>query len=230
VLITDKKIIKGNFVKRISRFSALVQIKREVEYVYLPNPGRLRELLVPGAQVVLSPHRNANRKTSYDLIMAYSDSTLVCIDSRIPNKLIGEALHRKEIAEIAGYTVVKSEVKFGKSRLDFLLLGAQKKVLIEVKSVTLVKDEIAYFPDAITIRGARHVEELIQAKHEGFDAIILFVIQRPDASAFSPHAITDPAFASILRRAHAEGVAILPYLCTVTLQAIILFKTIPFLL
>jgi sugar fermentation stimulation protein A len=228
VLITDKKVIKGIFVKRISRFSALVKIKRETEYVYLPNPGRLRELLVPGARVVHSLHGKANRKTCYDLIMAYSDSTLVCIDSRIPNKLIGEALYRKEIAEITGYSVIKSEVMFGKSRLDFLLLGAQKKTFIEVKSVTLVKDEIAYFPDAITTRGTRHVKELIRAKHEGFEAIILFVIQRPDASAFSPQALTDPAFASSLKRAHAEGVAILPYVSTVTLQAIRLFKKIPF--
>jgi len=224
VLIANKKLIEGNFVKRISRFSALVHIKSIIEYVYLPNHGRLRELLMPGARVVMSSHGDTDRKTSYDLIMAFSDSTLVSIDSRIPNKLIGEALLKREIAEIKEYDDVKSEITFGKSRLDFLLLGPQKKVLIEVKSVTLVKEDIAYFPDAFTTRGTRHIKELIQAKNEGYDSIIIFVIQRPDASAFSPNAKTDPNFALSLKRAQAKGILILPYLCTANLQEIKLFK------
>lgn len=231
MLIPNENIIKGSFIKRISRFSAIVQIGEKEEYVYLPNPGRLQELLLPEAEVILSKCKNPQRKTFYDLIMIYSGFNLISIDSRIPNKLVYEALKNREIAELAGYEKIKGEISYGSSRLDFLILSPNnKRALIEVKSVTLVRDGIAYFPDAVTSRGVRHITELIKAKGEGYDAIIIFVVQRSDARAFAPDTETDPAFAQSLKQAKDEGVAILPYICQVRLKEIRLSRRIPLLI
>jgi sugar fermentation stimulation protein A len=206
-------ILEGVFEGRLTRFSALVRVGGEVVPCFLPNPGRLRELLVSGARVVLKGGGAAGgRKTVYDVVGVYSDGTIVSIDSRIPNKLVFQALKNGDLPEFRGYTYVKPEYIHEYARFDFLLHGGSAKpCLLEVKSCTLVRDGVAMFPDAPTVRGTRHVLGLAKALDEGFRAAVLFVVQRGDAEVFVPNDETDPKFGTALRMAAKRGLEVYAY-------------------
>jgi sugar fermentation stimulation protein A len=169
------------------------------------------ELLIPGTEVFLRKVTEEKRKTCYDLIGVAYNGQLVSLDSRVPNKLVLEALRNRDIAELSEYTVIKPEFSYGHSRLDFFLANKRESCLLEVKSSTLVKDGVAMFPDAVTERGRRHVNELVKAKKEGYRACILFLVQRTDAHAFTPSDETDPKFGKALRNAVNEGVEVYAY-------------------
>ncbi|MEM2780904.1 MAG: DNA/RNA nuclease SfsA [Candidatus Bathyarchaeia archaeon] len=210
----EGKILEGVFEKRLTRFSALVNVDGKVLPCFLPNPGRLCELLVPNARVVLREGAvRGGRKTVYDVIGVYSNGTIVSIDSRFPNKLVFEALKRKDLTEFRDYDAVKPEHRHGRTRFDFLLCGvAVKPCLLEVKSCTLVRNEIAMFPDAPTERGTRHVLELVKALDDGFRAAVLFIIQRSDAKFFTSNDETDPKFGKALREAVKSGLEVYAYM------------------
>jgi sugar fermentation stimulation protein A len=178
---------------------------------YLPNPGRMRELLIPGAKVVLREVAGTRRKTQHDLIAIYYGRTVVTIDSRVPNTLILEALKEGGLEEFTQYTRIKPEFTYGPSRIDFLLSNDVENCLLEVKSCTLVRKGIALFPDAPTVRGRRHLLTLMKSKTEGYRASVLFLVQRTDARLFSPNDSTDPYFCEALRKAASEGVEIYAY-------------------
>jgi len=210
----EGKVLEGVFVRRLTRFSALVNVEGKALPCFLPNPGRLCELLVPNVRVVLRGSAvKGGRKTVYDVVGVYSDGTLVSIDSRVPNKLVFEALKRGSLLEFRGYNLVKPEYRHGQARFDFLLCGsAGKPCLLEVKSCTLVRNGVAMFPDAPTERGTRHVLELAKALNEGFRAAVLFIVQRGDAKVFTSNDETDPKFGRALREAVKEGVEVYAYM------------------
>jgi sugar fermentation stimulation protein A len=207
----EDRIVKGVFQERLNRFSALVKVKDKIVLTYLPNSGRMHELLIPETQVFLKEASKENRKTSYDLIGVSYNGQRVSVDSRVPNKLVLEALRNHDIKELSEYDVIKPEFGYGHSRLDFFLNNNHESCLLEVKSATLVKDGVAMFPDAVTERGKRHVNELVKAKKEGYRACVLFVVQRTDAHSFSPSDETDPKFGKALRNAAVEGVEVYAY-------------------
>ncbi|MCP8321362.1 MAG: DNA/RNA nuclease SfsA [archaeon] len=207
----EGKIVNGLFKARLNRFSALVKLRGEEVRCFLPNPGRLKELLIPDAEVFLKEIKSRDRLTSYDLIAIKHGSVSVFIDSRMPNRLLLEALKRRKIKEFSIYNEVKPEFKFGHSKFDFFLTNGIERCIIEAKSCTLVRQGKALFPDAPTKRGRRHVLELIKAKEEGYGACILFLIQRPDANFFSPNDEVDPKFGEALRKALNHGVEIYAY-------------------
>jgi sugar fermentation stimulation protein A len=221
VLKHNKKLIPATFLKRPNRFLAQVLLDGEETIAHVPDPGRLKELLLPGVEVFLRPASGA-RKTKFDLVLVNYQGTLVSLDSILPNRLVEEALKRGFFQELVHYPQIRREVTYSESRLDFCLSNSHDKCFIEVKSVTLVQDKIALFPDAPTIRGARHLRELIRAKQEGMRAISLFIIQRDDAVSFSPHREMDPIFASTLKEAHSSGVEVWAYKCKLSLDDIIL--------
>ncbi len=206
----EGELKRGAFIQRLNRFACLVEVEGSRANAYLPNPGRLQELLTHGAQVLLRKG-GAGRKTCYDLIGVKAGETWVSVDSRVPNALFKEALEQGRLAEFKGYRIAREEVAFGKSRLDFLL---EPPALVEVKSCTLVEEGIAKFPDAPTARGRKHLLELIEAKEEGYRSAVVFVIQRGDAFAFAPNDATDAAFGEALREAARRGVEVLAYLCS----------------
>jgi sugar fermentation stimulation protein A len=207
----EGRTVRGVFQERPNRFSAFVKVEDKILLAFLPNPGRMHELLIPGTEVFLIESLKENRKTSYDLIgVSYNDQR-VSVDSRVPNKLVLEALRNGDIEELAEYNIIKPEYGYGHTRFDFFLANKRESCLLEVKSVTLVKDGVAMFPDAVTKRGKRHVNDLVKAKKEGYRACILFVVQRTDASAFAPSDESDPEFGKTLRNAAAEGVEIYAY-------------------
>jgi sugar fermentation stimulation protein A len=207
----EGKTLRGVFQERPNRFLALVKIEDRILPSFLPNPGRMHELLTPGTQVILREVLKEDRKTDYDLIGVFYNGQMVSVDSRVPNKLVLEALKNGDIKELSQYTIIKPEYGYGHTRFDFFLTNEHESCLLEVKSCTLVKDGIALFPDAETKRGRRHVRDLMKAKTEGYRACVLFVVQGTDARVFAPNDEVDPEFGKVLRGAAVVGVEVYAY-------------------
>jgi sugar fermentation stimulation protein A len=225
----EGKLIRGIFIERPNRFLGRVEVSGEEHLCYVPNPGRMVELLQPGVEVYLKEEQVSGRKTGYDLVLV-RQSFLVSIDSRVPNRLTEEAIRLNLLPEFCGYDLVRAEYVHGDSRFDFLLAGGNRQMLLEVKSCTLVQEGRALFPDAPTQRGRRHLHTLVAALKQSFDAAVLLVIQRADAENFSPNDETDPGFGAALREAASSGVKIYAYSCQVTLEEMNFLRRIPVIL
>ena len=223
-------ITEATFVRRESRFSCLVEIPSGKESVYLPNSGRLDQVLLPGQTVFLAAKASRVRKTGYDLVAISVNGTVIAVDSRVAGDLFHSALLEGTLAPFRDYTSIRREVPRGRSRLDFLLGGADPKCFVEVKSVTLAKDGAALFPDAPTRRGVRQLETLIWAKKDGYAAAVVFVIQRGDVESFSPNDAVDAEFGRWLRAAQLQGVDIHAYRCSVTPETVDLAEQVPVVL
>lgn len=212
--------LEGFFIRRPNRFEAYVLLDGKETLVHVKNTGRCRELLVPGARVVLNWSGNPKRKTAYDLIAVYKKGLgLVNIDSNAPNKVVEEWLESgKSIFGKAD--LLKPEYPFGASRIDFYLEKGDKKILLEAKGCTLEKEGIGYFPDAPTERGARHLRELADALKKGFGAYAAFVIAMPKVRKVLPNEETDPIFAEHFHKALKAGVRVLMLRCQVKKDSI----------
>lgn len=220
-------LVTATFLERANRFVCWVMVNGKREMAHLPNSGRLREVLAPGRPVYLVEAASPQRRTRYDMLLADRDGLLVSVDARLPSDLVEEALRAGRLAPFLSYPHIRREVAFGHSRLDFLLQGNGQLCYMEVKSITLVEGGQGLFPDAPTLRGRQHLLSLIQARHEGHRAAIAFVVQRPDATGFSPNDATDPAFGAALRQAAGAGVGIYAYRCQVSLTEIRIEAEIP---
>ena len=206
-----KRTCIGHFKSRQNRFVAVVDMDGRVETVHVKNTGRCRELLLPGAEVVLAAADNPARKTKYDLISVYKDSLgWVNIDSQAPNKVVLEWLQGQ------GYTYIKPEFPFGSSRIDFYMEKGEEKFLMEVKGCTLEVEGIGYFPDAPTERGVKHLRELIRAVGLGYHCAVAFVIQMEGIYEVRSNVETHPEFGVVLEEARRAGVEILGVECRVT--------------
>ncbi len=217
-----KNVVKGRFISRPNRFIAKVNIAGNEETVHVKNTGRCKEILVPGAEVYLEASSNPERKTKYDLIAVKKETDrgtiLINTDSQIPNSAAEEFLPRSGL--FSPDAIIRREVKFGNSRFDLFVEDKNTRAFIEVKGVTLEKDGVALFPDAPTERGVKHINELIKAKEEGFDAYILFVIQLTGVHTFCPNTKMHPEFSDALKKAQKAGVKILAYDCEVKKNSI----------
>lgn len=213
-----KNCVEGFFLERPNRFLAKVFIDEKEEIVHVKNTGRCRELLRPHARVILEDHRGEGRKTDYDLVSVYKGDRLINMDSQAPNQVVKEYLLEKQpFGEI---TFLKPEYTYGKSRVDFYLEtvgqhGECRKILIEVKGVTLENDNVVRFPDAPTLRGIKHIEELQGSLKEGYEAYLWFVIQMEGVTYFSPNDDTHPEFGAALRSAAKAGVKVQAFDCKV---------------
>jgi len=205
------KIVQGRLESKVNRFIAEVYIDGIKEQVHIKNTGRLTELLLKDAEVLLEWSDNPKRKTQYSLIAAEKNGQWVNIDSQAPNAVAYEALRTGKLAEFGVVDSVKREVTFGDSRFDLYYKKDVEKGFIEVKGVTLEKNGIALFPDAPTVRGKKHVLELVKAAQEGYKCSILFVVQMKGCSKFVHNKEMDPAFTEALLDAARNGVQILAY-------------------
>lgn len=242
-MILNYDLSFGTFIRRPNRFIAHIDIDGEEVISHVPNTGRLRELLVPGAIVMLSYHPSKTRKTKYELRMVEKNDYWISIDSQLPNALAMEAITNDIIKELRGYSQIKREVTYQNSRFDLKLSrdplnqNSSKKgiehhsqddiVFVEVKGVTLEREGWSYFPDAPTERGRRHIDELILAKKEGYRAVLLFIIQLEHVSGFSPNKDTDLAFAKKIEEASKAGVELLAYRCKVSPDEVKVTDKIP---
>lgn len=212
-------VVAGQFVCRNNRFTAEVLVNGIQETVHVKNTGRMRELLFPGASVVLAVADRPNRKTKYDLISVYKETLgWVNIDSQAPNQVVGEWLKNQD------YTLIKPEYKYGDSRLDFYMERNDEKYLMEVKGCTLEIDGIGYFPDAPSERAVRHLHELMQASKQGYHCILAFVIAMPKVTLVRPNLVTHPEFGQALSEAMAAGVEVWDLPCEVTKAGIAISK------
>jgi len=220
-----KNTCEGRFVKRPNRFVAQVELDGREETVHVKNTGRCKELFLPGVPVILAGSDNPARKTRYDLVTVYKASIgWINIDSQAPNKVFGEWLRSGACGDFfPDITYIKPEYTFGRSRLDYYIEYAGKKALVEIKGVTLERDRTAYFPDAPTERGVKHIKELTQAAASEYECFLVFVIQMNDIHKVLPNDDTHPEFGDALREAAASGVNILYLSCEVgadTLEAV----------
>jgi len=221
------KVKQASFLRRENRFACLVKLAGNIETAHLANSGRLETVLTPGRAVFVAERPSPTRTTKYDLVTAALGKTYVSVDDRVPMELVNEALVQKALPQFQQYSSIRREVPRGRSRLDFLLRNPTSQCFLEIKSVTLVRNSIAFFPDAPTERGRLHVESLVWAKKEGYEAAIIFVIQRDDAEGFSPNDEVDPEFCQALRLAQVKGLGIYAYKCRVKPNEIELGGQVP---
>lgn len=215
-------IVKAVFKNRPNRFIAECSIDNENIIVHVKNTGRCRELLIKDTEVYLEYFSESKRKTKYDLITVNKNGRLINMDSSAPNKAVYEALHNgKNILNIdEPLTFIKMEQKYKTSCFDIYAETADNKLFIEIKGVTLEENNIVMFPDAPTKRGVKHIMELIDAKENGFDTYIIFVIQMQNPEYFTPNYKTHEEFGKALQYAESKGIKILAYDCIVTENSI----------
>jgi len=208
-LLVIGSLITGKFLRRPNRFLTICQLNGQETPCYLPNPGPMPDLLFTGVKVLVRYAPNSHRKTDYDLVGVRHQGVTLSLDSRIPNQLLAKALERGLLPPFIHYNEIKSEPIYGASRLDFLLQGpSEPPCLIETKSSTDVENGIGLFPRAVTLRGLRHLQELMHAIDDGYRAAIIFLIQRSDARVFRPNDRIDPQFGIALRQAAKYGVEV----------------------
>lgn len=218
-----KNVVKGTFIERPNRFIAKVDIDGDIHTVHVKNTGRCKELLIKGATVYLAKSDNESRKTLYDLIAVEKkrenkEPLLINMDSQIPNSVAEEFLIRGNL--FSKNAIIKREVTYKNSRFDLYIENNGRKAFLEVKGVTLESDGTALFPDAPTLRGVKHINELVSAMNDGYDAYILFVIQMKGVKLFKPNAKMHKDFADALAFAKEKGVNVLAVDCIVSKDTI----------
>lgn len=215
-------IVKAVFKNRPNRFIAECSINEKNVIVHVKNTGRCRELLVKNTEVYLEYFPEKIRKTKYDLITVNKMGRLINMDSSAPNKAVQEALQNgKDILHInKPLTYIKMEQKYKQSRFDVYAETKTSKIFAEIKGVTLEENNIVMFPDAPTERGVKHIMELIDAKENGYNTYIIFVIQMQNPAYFTPNYKTHAEFGKALQYAQSKGVNILAYDCIITENSI----------
>ena len=211
----NETLIAGQFIKRYKRFFVDVKIGNEKVVAHCPNTGSMMGLLKKGNNVWISKSDNPKRKLKYTLQIIEDQKSKIGINTHLTNKIVFEALDKRAIKNFENLDKIQSEVKFGKNtRFDFLITEKYKKTFIEVKNVTLSREKkIAEFPDAITSRGSKHIQKLLEANKKGYKIYLFFVIQRNDCNKFKLAKDIDPEYCELLLKAVKKNLKILCYDC-----------------
>lgn len=228
-MILPAPLLPGTLIKRYKRFLADVLLgDGSVVTVHCPNSGSMKGCAVPGSRVFLSRSPNQGRKYPFTWELVESDGFWAGINTALPNRLTREAIEDGTVTELHGYATIRPEVPYGEhSRIDLLLEGPTGRCFVEVKNVTLVEDGRALFPDAVTTRGQKHLNELMRVVREGDRGVIFFTVQRGDGNSVSPADAIDPEYGRLLRLALANGVEALAYRALVTPGEIRLTERLP---
>ena len=223
-------LIHGTLIKRYKRFLADVQLADgKIITAHCPNTGTMLSCSAPGSAVCLSISDNPKRKYPHTLEMVQDNDTWVGVNTSLTNKLVAEAITEGRIPEFANADNVKAEVKTSsKSRLDLLISQHDQLTYVEIKNCSLAVDGCAMFPDAVTARGTKHLNELVRLKKEGFDSCIFFLVQRMDADKFRPAAQIDPVYGQTIIQALAAGVQVLVYQAKVSPTGIEVVRSLPY--
>ena len=219
-----KKLLQGTLIKRYKRFFVDIEYKNKKITAHCPNSGSMMGLLNLGNKVWFSASDNPKRKLNYTIEMIEINKKKVGINTQLTNKIVLESLKKKKIKSLIAFTNIETEVKFSdKTRFDFLISNDQKKCFLEVKNVTLMREKnVAEFPDAITTRGTKHLQELLNAKKKGYESCILYLIQREDCKSFKIAEDIDKEYKNAFDIALKKGVKILCYDCKVSDEDIII--------
>ena len=220
----NKKLLQGTLVKRYKRFFVDIKYKNKTITAHCPNSGSMMGLLNKGNNVWFSESDNPKRKLKYTLQIVVVNNIPVGINTHLSNKIVLESLINKKIKNLIRFTNIKSEAKFSdNTRFDFLISNNKEKCFLEVKNVTLLRqDNIAEFPDAITSRGTKHLKELIKAKRKGYESYMLYLIQRDDCNFFKIAHDIDEEYKNTFDEALNNGVKMLCYDCKLNNEEIII--------
>jgi sugar fermentation stimulation protein A len=219
----DPPLIPGRLIQRYKRFLADVQLDTgEVVTAHCPNPGSMKSCQAPGWEVRLSYNPSPKRKLAYTLEMVHNGEVWISVNTSRTNALVKEALEAKRIPELADYSQIRPEVKYGeKSRVDFLLTQTgHPDCYLEVKQVSLRVDDDLAFPDAVSERARKHLGDLLAVQAQGARAVLLFVISRGDGLHFRPAHEIDPAYAQALAKAQEQGLEVLVYRAEVSPEGV----------
>lgn len=225
------KLISGTLIRRYNRFLADVKLRNHRNVTaHCPNSGSMKGCSEPGRTVYLSRHNSPKRKLKYTWELIEMPTSLVGVNTMVPNRLVHDSIRSSSVTALTGYEDVTREVTTGKgSRLDLRLDGpGRKPCYVEVKNCTLVENGVAYFPDAVTSRGLKHLRELKKLHRQGCRCVMFFLIQRMDANRFKPADHIDPDYGKGLRRAAKDGVEIIIYDTKIDLKGIRLNRQIPY--
>ncbi len=223
-------LISGEFVKRYKRFFVDVRIGKNTVTAHCPNTGSMMGLLKKGSRVWLTKSNDPKRKLKYTLQIIQDRNSKVGINTHLTNKIVFDALNERKIQSFKNLDMIKQEVKFGENtRFDFLIVEGTRKSFVEVKNVTLSRDKgIAEFPDAITSRGLKHLNELLKAYKKGFKIYLLFLIQREDCKTLRIAGDIDPEYKKLIIKAIKNKLNVLCYDCKFSSKGIKLNQQIEF--
>ena len=226
------KLISGTLIRRYKRFLFDVRVNNNHTITaHSPNTGSMLGCCAPGSRVFLSKHNNPKRKLKYTIEMIEMDTTLVGINTLLPNRLIRKAITSGQIEALSGYSHIRPEVPYGEnSRIDLLLEHGKKRCFVEIKNCTLAEDQVAYFPDAVSRRGLKHLLELQRQVKAGHRCVMFYLIQRTDARLFKPADHIDSDYGRELRNAVSGGVEIMVYDVKLDLKKIELNKPVSYML
>jgi sugar fermentation stimulation protein A len=220
---------EGKFIKRYKRFFADIELNHEIIVAHTANTGSMKTCLGERWPVLLSYHDSPTRKLKYSLEMIHNGQTWIGVNTALTNHLAIEAIKSGVISELQGYEELIPESKIGKSRIDILLRKKkQSDCYVEVKNVTLVDQEgYCLFPDSVTERGLKHLDELLMIKQSGKRAVLLFIVQREDCHTFKREQSFDSKYCSKLKQVMEAGVEVIVYQCKLNLEEIIVTKSLP---
>ena len=225
-IISFDNLKEATFLERLNRFLVALDYKNSLLKCHLHDPGRLHELLIRGSKVLILFTKNPSRKTSCDIIAINNGDEWIFVHSGYHSMIARELLKRKLIPELSLFNKIIPEYKIGDSRIDFLLIN-ERKMLLEVKGCTLFIDNIGYFPDAPTLRGTRHINELAKAIDLGYDSGVLFLVMSDRILKVKPNAGTDKKFTEVVQRAYNKSVKFYAYTFHFTNNTLFAVKQIP---
>ncbi len=215
------------FVAREKRFLVHVLVDGQPLTVHTNNSGSMLGLLRPGMEVFISPAASPGRKLPYTLELVRPNGDWVGVNTLTPNRLLRKAWEAGSLPEFCGYTEFLAEAAYGTSRLDAKLSGPQGEFWVEAKNVTMVEDNVACFPDAVTERGQKHLRELMCLAEQGVRVGVFLAVQRPDGACFGPADFIDPRFAELFWQALDKGVEFLPHVVHASPKGIALGRRMP---
>ena len=229
-MIFENKLISGQFIKRYKRFFVDIKVKNKIITAHCPNTGSMYGLLKKGNKVWLSKSDNPKRKLKYTLQIIEDCKSKVGVNTHLANRIVLHALKNNLIKEFDKKIEIKPETKFGlNTRFDFLITADNSKIFLEVKNVTLSRIKgLAEFPDAVTTRGLKHIDELIKANKKGYKIFILYLVQRDDCNAFKIAGDIDPKYSESLSKAVKKKLKVLCYDCKFTSKGIKLNQKVKF--
>jgi len=228
----DTPLVSGTLIKRYKRFLADIELPDDqIITAHCPNTGTMLSCSTPGSAVYLSVSDNPKRKYPHTLEMVQDNGLWVGVNTSRTNKLVIEAIEQGQIVEFSDIDSIRAEVKTSRqSRLDLLVKQGEQSTYIEIKNCSLAIDGCALFPDAVTTRGTKHLNELIDLKQKGFNSCIFFLVQRMDAERFAPAAQIDQIYSKTIRQAEKAGVQILVYQAEVNPTSIQVVGSLPYTL
>ena len=229
-MLFENKLISGQFIKRYKRFFVDIKVKNKIITAHCPNTGSMYGLLKKGNKVWLSKSDNPKRKLKYTLQIIEDCKSKVGVNTHLANRIVLHALKNNLIKEFDKKIEIKPETKFGlNTRFDFLITADNSKIFLEVKNVTLSRIKgLAEFPDAVTARGLKHINELIKANKKGYKIFILYLVQRDDCNAFKIAGDIDPEYSESLSKAVKKKLKVLCYDCKFTSKGIKLNQKVKF--